>query len=85
MPDEKKADDVEKLLSEEKLLEDRKQALIADLLKQKEAAIAVFDDKLAKLGYHANSSGRTRRSHHRKAAAPATEAAAAKSGTKTKT
>ena len=40
MPEEKKADDVEKLLSEEKSLEARKQALIHDLLKQRETAIA---------------------------------------------
>lgn len=39
MPEDSKADAVEKLLSEEKAVEDRKQALIADLLKQKEAAI----------------------------------------------
>ena len=76
MPDEKKADDVEKLLSEEKLLEDRKQALIADLLKQKEAAISVFDEKLAKLGYHGNP-GKSRRNHHKKSAA-SPEASAAK-------
>ena len=36
------ADDVEKLLADEKAVGDRKQALIADLLKQKEAAIARF-------------------------------------------
>ncbi len=64
MPDDKKTDDVEKLLSEEKSLEDRKQALIADLLKQKEATIRDFDDKLLKLGYHANS--KAKRSHHKK-------------------
>jgi hypothetical protein len=68
MPEEKRADDVEKLLSEEKLLEDRKQALIEDLLKQKDAAIAAFDEKLEKLGYHANNSGKTKRNHHKKAA-----------------
>jgi hypothetical protein len=82
MPDEKKADDVEKLLSEQKLLEDRKRGLIEDLLKQRDAAMAAFDEKLAKLGYHANS-GKGRRSHHRKSAAP-TEAAAAKPPAKAK-
>ena len=66
MPDDKQGSDVEKLLAEQKSLEDRKQALIADLLKQKEAAMTDFDDKLAKLGYRANSSARTRRSHHKK-------------------
>lgn len=70
MAEEKRPDDVEKLLSEEKALDDRKQALIDDLLKQREAAIAAFDDKLAKLGYHSNS-GKGKRSHHKKAASPA--------------
>jgi hypothetical protein len=70
MAEEKKGDDVEKLLSEEKALDDRKQTLIQDLLKQREAAIAGFDERLAKLGYHGNS-GKGRRSHHRKAAAVA--------------
>ena len=69
MSEEKRADDVEKLLSEEKSLEDRKQALIDDLLKQREAAIATFDEKLKQLGYHANSS-KSKRTHHKKAAAP---------------
>jgi hypothetical protein len=62
MPEEKRADDVEELLSEEKSLGSRKQTLIDDLLKQREAAlkqqeaaITAFDEKLAKLGYHANS------------------------------
>lgn len=71
MPDEKKSDDVERLLSEEKSLEDRKRALIEDLLKQRDAAMAAFDEKLAKLGYHGNS-GR-KRSHHKKHAAPAVQ------------
>src|ERR1051325_5619241 len=44
------------------------QVLIADLLKQKEAAIKSFDEKLAKLGYHGNSSGKSKRSHHKKTA-----------------
>jgi hypothetical protein len=52
-----------------------KEALIADLLKQREAALKDFDEKLAKLGYHANS-GKARRSHHRKATAPAGDAGA---------
>jgi hypothetical protein len=72
MAEEKRSDDVEKFLSEQKVLEDRKQALIDDLLKQREAAIAAFDEKLAKLGYHANS-GKGRRSHHKKGAATAAE------------
>jgi hypothetical protein len=74
MPEEnRKTDDVEKLLAEEKLLEDRKRAVIDDLLKQREAAIAAFDEKLEKLGYHGNS-GKSKRTHHKKAAA--TDAAA---------
>ena len=76
MPEDIKSADVEKLLADEKAIEDRKQALIADLLKQKEAAIKDFDEKLAKLGYQANSSGKSRRSHHRKAAPAAADAAA---------
>lgn len=64
----RKVDDVDKFLSEAKGLEDRKQALIADLLKQKAAAIKAFDDRLAKLGFHANSSGKSKRSHHKKTA-----------------
>jgi hypothetical protein len=71
--DANQVDDVEKLLAEGKLFEGRKQALIADLLKQKEAAIAAFDDKLAKLGYQPNS-GKPKRSHHRKAPAPPSNA-----------
>ena len=78
MPDESRSADVEKLLAEEKAIEDRKQALIADLLKQKEAAMKDFDDKLEKLGYQANSSGKSKRSHHTKKAAPAAADAAAK-------
>jgi hypothetical protein len=64
MPEESRSADVEKLLADEKAIEDRKQALVADLLKQKEAAIKDFDDKLAKLGYSGNS--KHRRSHHKK-------------------
>jgi hypothetical protein len=69
MPDERRTDDVEKFLTEEKSLEDRKQALIADLLKQREASIAAFDAKLAKLGYKAHSVGRPKRSHHKNSSA----------------
>jgi hypothetical protein len=68
--EEKKSDDVEKFLSEEKALDERKQTLIDDLLKQREAAIAAFDEKLAKLGYHSNSV-RGKRSHHKKSASAA--------------
>jgi hypothetical protein len=83
MPDEKKTDDVEKILHEEKSLEDRKQAVIADLLRQREAAIAAFDEKLAKLGYHATS-GKTKRSHHKRGAGGPAPAAPAKAADKPK-
>jgi hypothetical protein len=52
--------------------------VIADLLRQREAAIKAFDEKLAKLGYHGNS-GKQKRSHHTKKPAadiPATPKAA---------
>lgn len=64
MAEDKRTDDVEKLLSDEKVLDDRKQALIADLLKQRETAISAFDEKLAKLGYKGNS--KPKRNHHKK-------------------
>ena len=64
MPEDSRIDDVEKFLTEQKSLENRKQALIADLLEQREAAMAAFDEKLAKLGYKGNS-GKPRRSHHK--------------------
>jgi len=69
MPEESRTDDVENFLKEQQSLEDRKQALIDDLLKQKEAAMKAFDDKLAQLGYHGNSSSKSKRSHHKKGAA----------------
>jgi hypothetical protein len=75
MAEEKRTDEVEKFLAEQKAVEDRKQALIDDILKQREGAIAAFDEKLAKLGYHANS-GKGRRSHHRKSAPTAPDPAA---------
>jgi hypothetical protein len=67
MPDEKAPDAVEKFLLEQKAVEDRKQSLIDDLLRERAAAIQAFDDKLAKLGYKANA--RSRRSHHKKSEA----------------
>jgi len=67
-------DDVEKFLSESQQLESRRQELIKDLLKQKEAAIKAFDDKLARLGHHDGSSAR--RSHHKKGAAAEPKSAA---------
>jgi len=64
MAEEKQGDDVEKFLQEEQSLEGRKQALIDDLLRRRAEAMQSFDDKLAKLGYKANS--RPKRSHHKK-------------------
>ncbi len=60
-------DDVDKLLAEQKAFEDRKQAVIDDLLRQKAEALKIFDDKLAKLGYHPNS--KSKKSHHKQAPA----------------
>ena len=59
MPD----DAVDKFLSEEKALEAQRQELIKETLRQKEAAIKAFDDKLAKLGYDGEHA---KRSHHSK-------------------
>ena len=68
MPEEKQNDDVEKVLAELKAVEDRKQAVIDDLLKQRDAAMKAFDEKLAKLGYQAkDGAGRPKKSHHKKA------------------
>ena len=47
MPD----DDVEKFLANQKTLEAQRHDLIKEVLRQKEAAIKAFDEKLAKLGY----------------------------------
>lgn len=75
MPEESKADDVEKLLAEEKAVEERKKRLIAELLKQREAALKDYDDRLAKLGYHAPT-GKGKRNHHKQAASAASTAKA---------
>ncbi len=56
------SDDVDKFLSESQQMESRRQELIRDLLKQKEAAIKAFDEKLARLGHNAAP---TRRNHHK--------------------
>jgi len=58
-------DDVEKFLNEQKAVEAKRQDLIKELLRQKEAAIKSYDEKLAKLGYEADNHHR-RRSHHKK-------------------
>lgn len=68
MPEEQPADAVEILLLEQKAIEDRKQALIDDLLRQRAEAIKAFDEKLARLGYQAkDDAGRSKRSHHKQA------------------
>ena len=72
MAEDKRSDDVEKFLSEQRAFQDRKQALIDDLLRQRAEAISVFDERLAKLGYKAQS-GKSKRSHH-KTGAPETPA-----------
>lgn len=76
MPEEKPSDPIEKFLLEEKAVEDRKQALIDDLLRQRADAIKAFDEKLAKLGYRAPA-GRHKKSHHKQ---PAPDTAAPAKG-----
>jgi hypothetical protein len=66
MPEEKPSDPIEKFLLEEKAVEDRKQALIEDVLRQRAEAIKAFDEKLAKLGHNA-AAARRKRSHHKQA------------------
>jgi len=82
MPEEKQSDDVEKYLADQKVFEDRKQGLIDDLLRQREAAMKAFDEKLAKLGWQGpDGTGKKKKSHHRQ---PAT-GGQAQSKTKAKT
>jgi hypothetical protein len=69
MPEEARSDDVEKFLLDQKSFEDRKQGLIDDLLRQKAAAMKAFDEKLAKLGYAPDGTGKPKKNHH-KAAQP---------------
>jgi len=59
MPD----DPVDKFLTEQKTLEAQRHELIKEVLRQKEAAIKAFDEKLEKLGYDPDHA---KRSHHRK-------------------
>jgi len=57
-------DDVEKFLTEQKAVEGKRHELIKEVLRQKEAAIKAFDEKLARLGHH--EAGRTsKRTHHK--------------------
>jgi hypothetical protein len=79
MPEEKPADAIEKFLLEQKAVEDRKQTLIEDLLRQRAEAMKAFDDKLAKLG-HKSPAGKANKSHHK----PSSPDAAANPKGKTK-
>ena len=78
MAEEKQSDAVETFLADRKAFEDRKQALIEDLLRQKAEAVKAFDEKLAKLGYQAkDGAGKSRRSHHKQpSASPSAKAKA---------
>jgi len=60
------ADDVDKFLSEQKSLEDRRKALIDAVLKERADKMKEYDERLAKLGYEGDGA-KSRRSHHRKA------------------
>jgi hypothetical protein len=54
-------DDVDKFLTEQKAVESKRHDLIKEVLRQKEAAIKTFDEKLEKLGYDGEHA---KRSHH---------------------
>lgn len=82
MPEEPRGDAIEKFLLEQKAVEDRKQALIDELLQQRADALKAFDEKLERLGYRANS-GKSKRSHH-KPGKPSTDAPPAKGAAKPK-
>ena len=56
-------DPVEKFLTEQKTLEAHRHELIKEVLRQKEAAIKAFDEKLAKLGHDGEHVAK--RSHHK--------------------
>jgi hypothetical protein len=57
-------DPVDAFLSQETQLESRRRELIKEILREKEAANKVFDDRLARLGHHDNQGAK--RTHHRK-------------------
>jgi hypothetical protein len=61
MPEEKNV--VDQFLADKNVLEERRQALIRDVLKQREAAIQRFDAELERLGHTPETRKRT---HHRK-------------------
>ena len=56
-------DPVDKFLAEQKTLEAHRHELIKEVLRQKEAAMKEFDEKLAKLGYDGEHA--SKRSHHK--------------------
>lgn len=56
-------DPVDKFLAEQKTLEAHRHELIKEVLRQKEAAIKAFDEKLAKLGHDGDHA--PKRSHHK--------------------
>jgi hypothetical protein len=58
-------DPVDKFLTEQKTLEAHRHELIKEVLRQKEAAIKAFDEKLEKLG---DDGEHAKRSHHKDAA-----------------
>ena len=58
-------DPVDKFLAEQKTLEAHRHELIKEVLRQKEAAIKAFDEKLAKLGHDGDHA--SKRSHHKDA------------------
>lgn len=66
MPGLSPTEKVEKLLAEQMAVQDRRKALIAQLLKMKAETCKVFDDQLAMLGYSADK--KPKRSHHKKPA-----------------
>jgi hypothetical protein len=61
-------DPVDKFLAEKQQLESRRQELIKEVLRQKDAAIKAFDEKLARLGHH--DTAPPKRTHHKKSEPP---------------
>jgi hypothetical protein len=57
-------DPVDKFLNDQKAIEAQRHDLIKEVLRQKDAAIKAFDDKLEKLGY--DPAEHAKRSHHGK-------------------
>lgn len=60
-------EDVEKFLAEQKAFEERRQALIAELLKRRERQNREIDEELARLGYRQDAP-KPPRSHQKKTA-----------------